>query len=557
MARRTGRGRRATRRRRPRRPPLRGRRPPRARRQPRALAVSTSATARGASPRAHFTRGGQGQPRPPQQHVADRPRLLVTGRVGDLGEQVRHPRLDRRGQVRPLRRHPQDLVGGVAVAAGELGVGLVRHARDTRELARLDRHAERHLVRHAGGVAPLALDDPVDGHLRHPPPRGQLAAGDRHHPARGLVQLGLARDVDRLARVARRDQRPHPGVGAGDVAGSERAREERVDRVEQIRHVVRRRPDPLEVAFVVVVGGADQRLPEPRQHEDRAAAAGGGDRARHHRQRRSRHDDVRAAAGPDDRDLGLVVQLLGPQPVRPHAGRVDHVVGPDLQLGAGLGVDHPRPAGAAAVLEQRDGLEPVGDHRAEARGFGDHGQHQPHVVRLAVVEQVAAGRPAGGQRRQQLDHLVAGDRAMARGAPVLVVAPAPPDRGHDVVHVQPDAGQPVRAGAVEGRHHERERPHEVRGERDVELALEQRLAHQPEIEVLQVAQAAVDELARARGGPDRVVRALDQRDRVAARGGVERDAGTRDPAADHEHVERLGGKRGDGVGAGEHLPTGH
>ena len=64
----------------------------------------------------------------------------------------------------------------------------------------------------------LALDDPVDGHLRHPPPRRQLAAGDRDHPAGGLVELGLARDVDGLLRVAGRDQRPHAGVGAGDVA---------------------------------------------------------------------------------------------------------------------------------------------------------------------------------------------------------------------------------------------------------------------------------------------------------------------------------------------------
>ena len=337
----------------------------------------------------------------------------------------------------------------------------------------------------------------------------------------------------------------------------ERAREEGVDGVEQVADVLLRRPHALEVALVVVVGGADQRLPQPRQHEDRAAAAGGRDRSRHHRQRRARHDDVRAAAGSDDRHLGLVVQLLGPQPVGPHAGGVDHVLGADLQLGAGLGVDHARPAGAPAVLEQRDGLEPVRDDGAEARGLRQHGQHQPHVVGLAVVEQVAAGRLASGQRRQQLDHLVAGDRAMARGAPVLVVAPAAADRRHDVVHVQPDAGQPVRAGAVEGGHHERERAHEVRGERDVELALEQRLAHEPEVEVLQVAQAAVDELGGARRGPDRVVGALDQRDRVAARSGVERDARAGDPPAHHQYVERLGGKRGDGVGAGEHLPIRH
>jgi hypothetical protein len=57
-------------------------------------------------------------------------------------------------------------------------------------------------VRAAGRLAPLALDDPVDRELRHPPPGGELAAGDRDEPGARLVQLGLARDVDRLLRVA-------------------------------------------------------------------------------------------------------------------------------------------------------------------------------------------------------------------------------------------------------------------------------------------------------------------------------------------------------------------
>ena len=93
----------------------------------------------------------------------------------------------------------------------------------------------------------------------------------------------------------------------------------------------------------------------------------------------------------------------------------------------------------------------------------------------------------------------------------------------------------------------------MRRQRDVDLALQQRLAHEPEVEVLQVAQAAVHELARARGGADRVVAALDERDGVAARGCVERHPGAGDPAADHEHVERLAGERGEGVGAAQHL----
>ena len=42
--------------------------------------------------------------------------------------------------------------------------------------------------------------------------------------------------------------------------------------------------------------------------------------------------------------------------------------------------------------------------------------------------------------------------------------------------------------------------------------------------------------------PDGEVGLLDQRDAVAARGGVERDAGAGDPAADHGDVELFGGQ---------------
>ena len=129
----------------------------------------------------------------------------------------------------------------------------------------------------------------------------------------------------------------------------------------------------------------------------------------------------------------------------------------------------------------------------------------------------------------------------SRGASALAAARAQAaavDR-HHVVEVQPDADEAVGARAVEGRHDERQRAHEVRRERDHQLALEQRLAHEAEVEVLQVAQAAVDELARAARGPRGVVGALEQRDAVAARGGVERDAGAGDPAADDDDVELL------------------
>ena len=92
-----------------------------------------------------------------------------------------------------------------------------------------------------------------------------------------------------------------------------------------------------------------------------------------------------------------------------------------------------------------------------------------------------------------------------------------------------------------------ERHRIISGSEVVELvpALEQRLAHEAEVEVLQVAQAAVDELRRA-------ARRCDAR---LQRRSVERDPGARDPAADDNDVEALGGERLERFRAGDHGPT--
>ena len=142
--------------------------------------------------------------------------------------------------------------------------------------------------------------------------------------------------------------------------------------------------------------------------------------------------------------------------------------------------------------------------------------------------------------------------AVARAARRARAAAAQPRRRHHVVHVQPDPDSrsgraPSNAGTTScsGRD-------QVRRELDHQLALEQRLADQPEVEVLQVAQPAVDELRRAAAGPRGEVGLLDERHAVAARGRVERHAGAGDPAADHDDVELAPGQGLDRALAGEH-----
>ena len=230
------------------------------------------------------------------------------------------------------------------------------------------------------------------------------------------------------------------------------------------------------------------------------------------------------------------------------------------------------PAAPPLPAGDLDHLGAVQHHRAVAFGLAEHGQHQPHVVGLAVVEEVGVVRVARGERRDQPQHLVVVDRAMAvRGPPLLVLAglravfipflallpaaAAGAGGRHHVVHVQPEADLAVPPLLAERGDQERGRVDEVRRQVDEQLALQQRLAHQSQVEVLQVTEAAVDHLRGAARGADGVVVALQQGDRVAARGGVQGHPGAGDAAADHDDLEVGARDRLDRRGTGQHRPA--
>src|SRR5205085_2883047 len=77
----------------------------------------------------------------------------------------------------------------------------------------------------------------------------------------------------------------------------------------------------------------------------------------------------------------------------------------------------------------------------------------------------------------------------------------------------------------------------VRGEAQHHLALLERLAHQAELVLFEVAQAPVDELGAPRAGGAGEVRLLHQCHRQAPPRGVTGDAGAVDAAADDEEVD--------------------
>ncbi len=161
--------------------------------------------------------------------------------------------------------------------------------------------------------------------------------------------------------------------------------------------------DVLERALVVVVGRADERVPEPRQREDRAPGAGGHDRAadsgrsswrsvtcvpRLGRMRGSSASSCSSRGRSSSAHTPVALTTLAActsnsSPLSPSRART--------------------PCGAPVALEQAGHVDAVGAHRAEALGLAEHRQHEAHVVGLAVVEQVAARRLARGERRQQLE----------------------------------------------------------------------------------------------------------------------------------------------------------
>ena len=145
---------------------------------------------------------------------------------------------DRSGELGALLAEVEHLAGGVAVAEGELLCCALGQIDVGLQVLVARRHPQRDVVGARLGLAALPLDDPVDHLLGHPPPGGELAAGDRQHPRGGLIELRLAGDVDRLLRVPGRDQGPHPGVGAGQLIGAELELEVVVEGFEQIGDVV-------------------------------------------------------------------------------------------------------------------------------------------------------------------------------------------------------------------------------------------------------------------------------------------------------------------------------
>ena len=86
---------------------------------------------------------------------------------------------------------------------------------------------------------------------------------------------------------------------------------------------------------------------------------------------------MRSAAGPNHRQVSFIVKVIGPQPVGPNTGRVDDVVGLDLELTSALDVAHRDSSRAAVLLNKAGRFNAVGADRAEPLCLLERRQHEP------------------------------------------------------------------------------------------------------------------------------------------------------------------------------------
>ena len=243
-------------------------------------------------------------------------------------------------------------------------------------------------------------------------------------------------------------------------------------------------------------------------------------------------DDVHALGGADVEAAAAAGHRL--DVVGPDAGAVDDDGGPDLGALAGLDVLDEGAHDALAGAEQLDDASRGDDGGAVGRRGAHRRQRVPGVVGLGVVVEQAAGQRVALEGRGELERAGAGQLLVARhgaGAAHRVVERQP---GRDVGPLPAAVGQRVEEG---------DRLDEVRGDAaQHELALLERLAHEVEVHLLEVAQAAVEELGRPGRRAGGEVALLDEGGRQATRGRVEGDAAARHAASDDEHVEVLGGE---------------
>jgi len=183
-------------------------------------------------------------------------------------------------------------------------------------------------------------------------------------------------------------------------------------------------------------------------------------------------------------------------------------------------------------VRSRDGLHHLGARQNRAtvgEPRGGHRQRELGVVRHGIRVGEAALDAVPAQRGRRGPELLA-----------FQVSVAFPAQREAVVHPQAEVDRPAGHPLVfDHRIQEPDGPHEARVEGQHAVALATRETRDPELHLLEISQAPVHELRRARRGAAADVAALDQQHLKTPLGRVEEDPAAVDSAADHDQVEPL------------------
>ncbi|MNV26284.1 hypothetical protein D3C71_1174020 [compost metagenome] len=318
-------------------------------------------------------------------------------------------------------------------------------------------------------------------------------------------------------------QGAHPAVAPDDVLGAHRNAHEPVHRLEQIGLFVGAGLYLRRVAVVVGIGGANQGEVLFERNREHHALVGLLEQVRTVMGKQARHHQVAALHQPHSQ-RGIESRPFqhgtGPRPTG-----IDHAAGADALHVAVGGAQYGPPV--IAVADQLFAAGACADVGAALMRIERVEHHQPGIVdaRIGIGEAgpVAGLQCSAARIAPQVDALRA--REMGSGVAKVVVEP------------QPRAQHPRRAQVACMRQHEAGRGDQMRCKQAQCFALVERLAHQRELALLQVAQAAMDQLGAGAGGMRGQVILLAQADRQAASCCVAGDAGAVDAAAHHQHVE--------------------
>ncbi|MDT4852716.1 hypothetical protein FQZ97_869580 [compost metagenome] len=287
------------------------------------------------------------------------------------------------------------------------------------------------------------------------------------------------------------------------------------------------------IAVVFAVGGADQsEAVEIGQGEDHAAVL-----VLQHvgvlAVVQARHDQV-AALDQADAARRAQPQFLTDEARHPRAGGVHQ----------GAGADRVEAAVAALQMQVPESLALP---RADAAGAGVDmcamftGAHGIQDYQTGVVHRaVGVFEPTADFR---LERAAGAETQAARGWQFFPLAQM-------VVEEQPGADQPGRTQMRAVRQDEAQRSDDMRRLAQQHFTFGEGFAHQAEFVVLQVAQAAVDQLAAGGRGMSGEVVLFAKEHRQSAPCGIRRDTDAIDAAADHGDVVDLG--EGAGMLAGAH-----